>query len=144
MAEVAHAPVTRSNVDLPLAGLVVLFAFGALASGISVITLSFPGTALDLLWRVNPKGHAGLLASRPWSVLLMLGVCVACAAAARGIMIRARWGRRLGLIILSINILGDTANALFLGDLRTLIGIPIGGALVYYLLTPGVKAAFTR
>jgi hypothetical protein len=40
------------------------------------------------------------------------------------------------------NLLGDLFNALKLGDLRTLIGIPIGGALIWYLVSPRTRAQF--
>jgi hypothetical protein len=33
-------------------------------------------------------------------------------------------------------------NAVVLGDLRTLIGIPIGGAVLWYLLSAGTRAQF--
>jgi hypothetical protein len=49
--------------------------------------------------------------------------------AARG----ARLGRWLALIILSLNIIGDLFNALVRHDYRALIGLPIGGAMIFYL-----------
>jgi hypothetical protein len=36
--------------------------------------------------------------------------------------------------MLSINMLSDAINAFVLHDLRTLIGLPIGGAVIWYLL----------
>jgi hypothetical protein len=44
--------------------------------------------------------------------------------------------------IIAINVVADTVNAFVLGDRRTLIGIPIAGALIAYLLSPGVRTAF--
>ena len=32
------------------------FTFGALVSGLSVITFLLPGTPLDAMWKVNPRG----------------------------------------------------------------------------------------
>jgi hypothetical protein len=44
------------------------------------------------------------------------------------------WGRILAVIILAVNLIGDSINAFVRHDLRTLIGIPIGGAMIFYLL----------
>jgi hypothetical protein len=42
----------------------------------------------------------------------------------------------------AVNLVGDTTNALVRGDLRTLVGLPIGGALIAYLLSAGVRSEF--
>jgi len=51
-------------------------------------------------------------------------------------------GHRLALRLLLINVVGDILNAVVLGDLRTLIGMPIGRALTVYLLSAQVRAQF--
>jgi len=56
-----------------------------------------------------------------------------CGAAAIGLFRGARWGRVLGIVILSANLVGDAANAILRHDYRPLIGIPIGGAMIVYL-----------
>ena len=43
-------------------------------------------------------------------------------------------GVPLALGILSVNLVGDLLNAFVRHDLRTLIGLPIGGAMIAYLL----------
>jgi hypothetical protein len=118
------------------------FVFGACASGISFITLLFPGGPLDALWRVNPRGHDALHGAGGWGIILMAAVCVVCAATARGLWTGARWGWWMALAMLSLNLAGDVVNAVALGDLRTLIGLPVGGALIAYLLSRRVRAAF--
>jgi hypothetical protein len=70
-----------------------------------------------------------------WSVLLMAVVCVACGMAALGLRRCKRWGYWTALSILTINLAGDTANAVIAHDWRTLMGLPIGGAMIVYLLT---------
>jgi len=50
---------------------------------------------------------------------------------------RARWGVSLALGILAVNLVGDLLNAFLRHDLRTLIGLPIGGAMIAYLLMRG-------
>jgi hypothetical protein len=118
------------------------FVFGACASGISLVTLLFPGGPLDVLWRVNPRGHAALQGAGAWGMVLMAAVLLVCALTARGLWIAAPWGRWLALAMLSLNLAGDAVNAIVLGDPRTLIGLPVGGALIAYLLSPRVRAVF--
>ena len=75
-------------------------------------------------------------------MLLMALVAIACSLAAIGLWIQTQWGRRLAVGILAINLLGDVLSAVTQGDLRTLIGIPIGGAMILYLLRPRTRAYF--
>jgi hypothetical protein len=123
-----------------LAALSAFFTFGALASGLSCVALLLPGGSIDSVWRFNPQGHVGLLRLGAWGLVLMAVVSLACALAARGIWIRARWGRPLALGILAVNLVGDLTNALVRGDRRTLIGVPISGALIAYLMSARIKA----
>ncbi len=53
-----------------------------------------------------------------------------------------RWGYRLAVGVLSVNLIGDVTNALVRGDRRTLIGLPIGGAMLAYLLTRRTRRHF--
>jgi hypothetical protein len=63
----------------------------------------------------------------------MAAVGGTCGAAAIGLFRGARWGRLLGLLILSANLVGDAANAILRHDYRPLIGRPVGGAMIVYL-----------
>jgi len=112
----------------------LFFAIGAITSGLSAVMLLFPGCALEPLWRLNPRAHDGFASMGSWAVLLMAAVCAASVAAAVGLWRLRRWGLWMALAILSVNLAGDTANALLAHDWRTLIGIPIGGAMILYLL----------
>jgi hypothetical protein len=96
--------------------------------------LLLPGTPLDELWRLNPHAREGFLTPGFPAVLLMCAVCFACAAAALGLWRCRRWGFWTAIGILSINLLGDTINAFLLRDWRTLIGLPIAGQMIGYLL----------
>lgn len=110
------------------------FVFGAAMSGLTCVLLLFPGSVLDAVWRLNPQARDGLRQMGPWAIVLMAAVCAACALAARGLWMRAPWGRWLAVGILTVNLIGDLGSAVVRGDLRTLIGLPIGGALIVYLL----------
>jgi len=112
----------------------LFFAFGAVASGLTLLLLLFPGSAIEPLWRLNPRAHAGFSTMGRWAMLLMATVCVACVIASIGLWRRTAWGLWTALVILSLNILGDTANAFIGHDYRSLIGVPIGGIMLVYLV----------
>ena len=111
------------------------FLFGTVMSGLAAVTLLFPGSVLEPLWRLNPRARDGFAAIGSWAVLLMVLVCMACGMAALGLQRCKRWGYWMALFILTINLAGDTANAVLAHDLRTLVGLPMGGAMIVYLLT---------
>ena len=113
--------------------LTAFFIFAACMSGTSAITLAWPGTALDVLWRVNPEGHAGLSSAGSAAVVLMAAVSAACAAAAFGVSRRTRWGYRTALAIFAINGVGDFSSAFVTGHYRAVVGLPIVLALVAWL-----------
>ena len=114
--------------------LVVFFAFGATACAVTVAALLTPGGTLDIVWRLNPETHLGFqkIGTAP-SVLLMFVVGTACAWTAVGLARQKQWGRRLAIGILAVNLVGDSVSAVVRHDPRTLIGLPIGGAMMVYL-----------
>ena len=109
------------------------FGFGAAMCALTTGLLLFPGTALDSLWSLNPDAHLAFQAVGSWSVALMLTVGIGCAFAAIGLWQGRFWGIRLALLILSLNIIGDLFNAFVRHDYRALIGLPLGGAMIFYL-----------
>ena len=113
--------------------LALFFGFGAFMCALTIVLLVFPGTGLDVAWRLNPQAHRLFQTLGPLCILLMAAVGSSCGAAAIGLFRGARWGRLLGLVILSANLVGDAANAILRHDYRPLIGIPIGGAMIVYL-----------
>ena len=113
--------------------LALFFAFGACMCALTIGLLLFPGGAFDSLWRLNPEAHAVFQRIGGLSILLMAIVGVACAFAAIGLARNAKWGRWLGILILAVNLVGDLTNAFVQHDLRTLIGLPIAGAMIFYL-----------
>jgi hypothetical protein len=110
------------------------FAFGATMSLLTVVLLLFPGTKLDSLWNLNPDAHVAFQSLGGWSILLMLGVGAGCALTAIGLWHRTLWGIRLGVAILLINITGDLVNVVTRHDYRSLVGLPIAGAMIFYLV----------
>lgn len=113
----------------------LFFVFGALMSALAAALLLLPGTALDALWRINPRGHAGFVAMGNQAVLLMAVVCGSCAIVATGLWQRRKFGYWSAGVMLSINLAGDTWNAITYRDWRTLIGLPIAGLMIGYLVS---------
>jgi hypothetical protein len=109
------------------------FTFGATMCALSLFLLLFQGTALDSLWRLNPDAHIALQSIGKAAVLVMLVTGIGCALAAVGLWRNSVWGVRLALTILSLNMMGDLLNAAMRHDYRALIGLPIGGAMIFYL-----------
>jgi hypothetical protein len=99
-----------------------------------MLALAFPGGFLEPIWRLRPDARLEFQKIGSWSVALMAVVGAACGLAAIGLGKNAEWGRRLAIGILVVNLIGDSLNALLRHDLRTLIGIPIGGLMIWYLL----------
>lgn len=119
-----------------------LFLFGMVMSALTALLLLVPATALDSLWRINPRARIQL-ESLGWAgIALMAAVSVACGTTARLLWLGRAWGRRLALGLLTASLLGDVGAGLARRDFRSLIGLPIGGALVAYLLNPRVRRHF--
>jgi hypothetical protein len=114
--------------------LVIFFAAGALICLVTMLALAFPGGILEPIWQLKPKRRVEFQQLGNWSVALMAVVGAACGLAAIGLARNAEWGRRLAIGILTVNLIGDSLNALLRHDPRTLIGLPIGGLMIWYLL----------
>jgi hypothetical protein len=109
---------------------------------LTVIALIFPGGLLDPLWNLNPDAHRAFQRIGGWAILLMAIVGTACLLSAIGLATRAPWGRQLAVVVLSLNLVGDAVGAVVRHDPRTLIGLPIGAALILYLLSRRVVRYF--
>ena len=116
--------------------LVIFFAAGALISFVVMLALAFPSSYLESIWWLKPEAQSQFQTiGRAVSVGLMAVVAVACGLAAVGLANSAEWGRRLAIGILTINLIGDSLHALFTRDPTTLIGLPIGGLMIFFLVS---------
>ena len=124
----------RSSVGTTL--LVIFFAGGALICLLVVLALAFPGSPLDSIWRLKPQAQTQFQQmGNGASIALMTLVGAACGLAAIGLARNTEWGRRLAIGVLTVNLIGDSLNAWLRHDLKTLIGLPIGGLMIVYLLS---------
>jgi hypothetical protein len=114
---------------------VIFFAAGAVVCLVTILALVFPGSFLESIWRAKPEARVQFQEiGNGVSIALMAGVGAACALAAVGLARNAAWGRRLAIGILIVNLIGDSLNAWLRHDPRTLIGLPVGGVMILYLL----------
>ena len=124
-----------------ITALSLFFLFGAGASFVSFISLLFPGSFLEPIWRLNPRARSGL-GDMGVAVILMGAVCLACALAAVGLWRGARWGYWLAVSLLAINLLGDILNVFLGTEPRAVIGIPIALAILAFLMSRRARRFF--
>lgn len=131
----------QQRLPLGIKLLVIFFAAGALICSLVMLALAFPGGVLEPIWRLRPDARTELGEIGTWAIVLMAAVGAACGLSAFGLARRAEWGRRLAIGVLTVNLVGDAFNAVFRGDLRTLIGMPIGALMIWYLSSEGRASA---
>jgi hypothetical protein len=129
---------------LGIVALSVFFLVGALISLTAGLSLLLPGSFLEPLWRLNPHGHEGLLRIRLWGVVLLFAASVSCAVAAIGLWQPARWGYKIAIVLITINLLSDVANTVLGTEPRAIVGVPIALALLFYLMTRRVRNYFAQ
>ena len=120
----------------------IFFVFGAVMSFTAFVSLLFPGSFLEPMWRLNPRAREGFTSIGAWAVVLMCAVCLACALAATGLWRGARWGYLLAVALLLINLLGDIANVVTGTEPGALIGIPVVLAIIAFLISRRVRVFF--
>jgi len=118
------------------------FVFGAIMAAYAAITLLVPGTFLDVLWALNPRGHAGLAGLGRWAAAPFCVLSPTLVLAATGWFRRRRWGWALGVTILAINMAGDVGQIVFGERWKGAIGVAIAGLLLVYLTSGGVRNYF--
>jgi len=106
------------------------------------VTLCWPGTVLDCIWRLNPSAYQEMAPLGRLLGIPFLLLSAALAVAGIGWFRRRIWGWRLAVAIISIQMLGDLINGLRGDYLGGAVGVSIAGALTFYLLRPSVRAAF--
>lgn len=116
---------------------VIFFAVGAVICFVTMLALAFPGGFLEAIWRLKPEARVQFQQTGNLSIALMALVSAACGLAAVGLAKNAEWGRRLAIGILTINLVGDTLTAILRRDPITLVGLPIGGLMIWYLVRKG-------
>ena len=141
---VEHPAKAMVQRPLGITALSLLFMIGAEMALLSAVSLTLPGTMLDAMWKLNSRAYGKLVAMGPPAIPLMSIVVLCCAASAVGLWRGKRWGRVLAISLLTINLIASSLNAIFGAEPRTLVGIPIAGALIAYLFSSRVRLYFTN
>ncbi|MGB9233180.1 MAG: hypothetical protein WCC04_02125 [Terriglobales bacterium] len=120
----------------------IFLVFGAVMASLAATTLLWPGSFLGRVWALNPTAYRqlaprGAIVGIPFFVL-----AAALVTAAIGWFQRRLWGWRLVVGIISTQVLGDLVNSVRGDWLRGAAGVIIAGALLLFLLQPGIKATF--
>lgn len=122
--------------------LIVFFAVSAVISLTASISLFAPGSFLEPMWRLNPRGQEGLRQLGIAGPVLLAVVSAACALASLGLKRRDRRGYFLAIAILSVNLLGDVINVVSGMEPRAIVGVPIAAAVILYLVSRRVRNYF--
>lgn len=127
---------------LGITALSIFFLIGSLISFIAGFSLLRPGSFLEPMWRLNPRGHEGLVRIGVWGAALLFAASTSCGVAAIGLWRRARWGHVTAVTLIAINLISDLANAILGTEPRAIVGVPIASALLLYLLSKRVRNLF--
>ena len=120
----------------------IFFLAGAIISLTASVSLLFPGSFIEPIWRVNPRAHKHLSEFGSWAAALLLGVSICCGVAAIGLWRRKPWGHKVAVGLIAINLVADVANAVTGTEPRAIVGIPIAAAILIYLLSRRVRNSF--
>lgn len=116
--------------------------FGAAMATLAAITLFWPGTALDHIWRLNPGAHQQLAPLGRTVAVLFLVLGGALGLSGFGWFRRRRWGWRLATAIIAIQLAGDVGQSIRGNWKRAAVGLVIAGALLLFLMRPAIKRSF--
>lgn len=132
-------PITEIHRPRTITALSIFFIAGATISLTASISLLYPNSFLESMWRLNPRAHQNLSSLGLWSVVLMTTVSGFCAAAGIGLWRQRRWGYWVAVALIVINLIGDITNVVLGTEPRAIIGVPIAAALLGYLLRKGTR-----
>src|ERR1700752_3008845 len=90
----------------------IFLFFGATVATLAGITLLFPGSFLDPMWRFNPEAGEQLRQLGPGIGIAFLGLGARTIASGVGWIKRRFWGWALAVLIITSQVLGDFVNAL--------------------------------
>lgn len=112
---------------------IVFFLIVAAALSLAVGgALLAPQSPLAVIWRMNPRAQLDFLRLGGMGGALMLALALVAALTALGLWVGTKWGWRLAVTGLAINMIGDAARA-FAVEPRAAVGIPIVAAVLFIL-----------
>ncbi len=122
----------------------IFLFFGFVMASLAGTALLWPGTPLDGMWALNASAFKQLVPfGRAIGVpFLVLGL--ALFAAGVGWFGQRRWGWKLAVAIIAIQIAGDLTSMLMGDVIRGAAGVAIAGALFFYMTSSPVRAVFAK
>ncbi len=141
-AVMARGPASRR--PRGITALAIFFGVAAAVSAGSAISLLEPGSALDDMWRINPRGHEAFQDMGRAAPILLSVLAVACAGVAIGLWRLRRWGYQAAVGLLVVNLIGDVLNVIVGAEPRAAIGVPIVAIILLYLGRAQVRQSFQR
>lgn len=120
-----------------------IFCFcGATCALYAAVTLAWPGTPLDALWAVNPRGHAGLLPLGRLAGVGFLFLAAAMVVLGWGWLGRRRFAWYGAVAGIALNMVGDIGQVV-LGRWREgMFGVVAAGLVLAYLARRGTRDQF--
>lgn len=106
------------------------------------LSLLLPKSFLESMWRLNPRAHLNLSSIGVWAVVLLTTVSVFCAAAGIGLWRGARWGHRIAVGLIAVNLIADVTNVILGIEPRAIVGVPIAAVILAYLMSTKVRRFF--
>jgi hypothetical protein len=104
--------------------------------------LLWPGSKLEIIWKLYPARRALLMPYRMWLGPVFLMLAIVMVSASIGCFRSRIWGWWLAVAIFLVNGLSDVAQ-IFMGHfLEGGIGVAAAGAILFYLSRPNVRGAF--
>jgi hypothetical protein len=120
----------------------IFLCFAATMAALAAFLLLFPGTPLDHLWALNSRAHHDLTALGKWVGLAFILLAGFLVYAARLWFCRRARGWLLAVIIVVLEATGNVVNFLRGEHFAGLVGLLIVSALLAFLFSHRVKAAF--
>ncbi len=134
----------RLTRPIGIAALIIFFVAGTLISFLAGLSLLFPADFFNVMWRLNPHGHEGLLRIGLWAIVLLFAASASCGTAAVGLWKRKRWGHILAIVLIGINLVSDVLNTVLGIEPRAIVGVPIALAILLYLMSRRVRNYFAQ
>ena len=142
MAKGSKKMISYKSRPLGITAIAGLFVFGALASFLAAVSLSFRGSFLEPIWQLNPHARTGFDRIGSWSILLMIVVGIACIFAVIGLWRGLMWGYWLAVAMFVVNLCANIINVITGTEFKAIVGIPVVLLLLAYLMKKTTKAYF--
>ena len=117
-----------------ITALSIFFMVGAVISLTASISLLRPNSFLQSMWRLNPRAHENLSSLGLWAVALLSSVSLLCAGAAIGLWQESRWGYRIAIGLMMVQLIGNLTNVVLGTEPRAIVGVPIAAGILIYLI----------